>query len=106
MKLLLDTHIAIWAFADDKRLSRKARKLINDSDNEIYVSVASLWEVLIKHSNHPDKLTITSSVMERCCDKSGFEILDIMPKHVNVLRKTEEDDKVFGHKDPIDKMIL
>ena len=50
MRLLLDTHIAIWSIADDPRLTSQARTLIADPDNEIVVSVAALWEIAIKHA--------------------------------------------------------
>jgi PIN domain nuclease of toxin-antitoxin system len=49
MRLLLDTHIALWAVADDARLSEQARDLIGDPENQERVSVASLWEIAIKH---------------------------------------------------------
>ena len=49
MRLLLDTHIAVWAIADAPRLSSKARDLIADPSNIVFVSTASLWEIAIKH---------------------------------------------------------
>lgn len=45
MRLLLDTHIALWALADSPQLSPRARELILDMNNQIYLSVASIWEV-------------------------------------------------------------
>lgn len=56
MKLLLDTHIVLWALNDNPKLSEKARKLILDSQNEIYYSTASVWETTIKHMSKPEKL--------------------------------------------------
>ncbi|PZO56149.1 MAG: PIN domain nuclease [Alphaproteobacteria bacterium] len=47
---MLDTHIALWAVYDSERLSKRARVLIADSSNEIFVSVVSLWEIAIKHA--------------------------------------------------------
>ena len=49
MKILLDTHIAIWSVLDSEKLSDKARAIILDTDNEIYYSAASVWEITIKH---------------------------------------------------------
>ncbi len=57
MKLLLDTHILLWAISNDMRLPEKARKLIEDETNEIYYSVISLWEVEIKHLAYPDAMS-------------------------------------------------
>ena len=50
MKYLLDTHTFLWFIAGDKRLSRKARTYIEDMNNEILLSIASLWEIAIKFS--------------------------------------------------------
>ncbi len=54
MKILLDTHIAIWSVLDSEELSDRARKIILDEDNEIYYSAASVWEITIKHMAHPE----------------------------------------------------
>lgn len=50
MRLLLDTHIALWALTNDPRLNTRARELISDPDNEISVSAVSVWEIAIKHA--------------------------------------------------------
>jgi PIN domain nuclease of toxin-antitoxin system len=50
MRLLLDTHIFLWWLADDPALAAKARKLIGDGNNEVYVSAASVWEISVKKS--------------------------------------------------------
>ncbi len=50
MRVLLDTHIALWAIADDPRLPADARRIIADIDNVILVSAASIWEIAIKHA--------------------------------------------------------
>jgi PIN domain nuclease of toxin-antitoxin system len=49
MKLLLDTHIFLWYISADAQLSISARDAIRDSNNEVYLSVASVWEVVIKN---------------------------------------------------------
>jgi PIN domain nuclease of toxin-antitoxin system len=51
MKLLLDTHTFLWFIAGSHNLSQTARELIEDVANEKLVSIASLWEIAIKHSN-------------------------------------------------------
>ena len=50
MKLLLDTHLLLWAAADSERLSAAARRLIGDAGNERFFSAASLWELAIEHT--------------------------------------------------------
>lgn len=57
MKPLLDTHLLIWALAEDEKdslLPEEAKKLIGDPENEIIYSMVSVWEVAIKHAIHPD----------------------------------------------------
>ena len=60
MKILIDTHIAIWAVQNDLKLPEKAKDMILDGRNEIFYSTASVWEITIKHMLHPDKLRINS----------------------------------------------
>jgi len=50
MKYLLDTHTLIWSVQDTKKLSKKAKTIIIDSSNEIYVSTVSFWEIALKTS--------------------------------------------------------
>jgi PIN domain nuclease of toxin-antitoxin system len=57
MNLLLDTHIFLWFVNDDPRLSDRLKDLIENEDNIIYVSVASIWEMSIKHNLGKLKLT-------------------------------------------------
>jgi PIN domain nuclease of toxin-antitoxin system len=49
MRLLLDTHISLWFISGDARLAVDWRESIRDADNEVYVSVVSLWEAVVKH---------------------------------------------------------
>lgn len=49
MKILIDTHIAIWAVLNDIKLSEKAKEILLDNKNEIFYSTASVWEITIKH---------------------------------------------------------
>ena len=58
MNILLDTHIALWAISDDPKLSLTARDTLLDPNTRLYISVASLWEIGIKHRKHPKVLTI------------------------------------------------
>lgn len=53
MNLLLDTHMLIWTFLDSEKLPTFVRNLIADYQNIIYFSMASMWEVEIKHIKNP-----------------------------------------------------
>ena len=85
MRLLLDTHIALWAIADHPNLSGKARRFIEDPDSQIVVSVATIWEISIKHSfnrGRPGDMQISGQQALGYFRDAGFEVLDISPAHV------------------------
>ena len=54
MEILIDTHIALWYLNGDSKLSKKAKAYLNDTENTIFFSQASMWEIEIKHILHPD----------------------------------------------------
>ena len=51
MRLLLDTHLLLWAAARSARLPREARELLQDDSNDVYYSAASIWEIAIKSTH-------------------------------------------------------
>lgn len=104
MNILLDTHIAIWALLDSPRLTEKARELILDPDNTIYYSVVSVWEVLLKHTGHPEDMELTPAVFSESCKDAGFIPLELRDKHV--LAVSAFPPSVEGHKDPFDRLLL
>ncbi len=104
MNILLDTHIAIWALLDSPRLSHKARELIMDSDNTVYYSVISVWEILLKHEMHPDNMDLTAKAFVENCAGAGFIPLDLRDKHVIAAEAFQPS--ADGHKDPFDRMLL
>ena len=72
MKLLLDTHIILWALDDNPKLSEQAKDLIMDADNDVYYSAASVWETTIKYMTKPDKIRISGSKLSELCRKMGY----------------------------------
>ncbi|GFI01893.1 hypothetical protein IMSAGC005_00719 [Lachnospiraceae bacterium] len=58
MKILIDTHIAIWAVSDDPKLPKVAKDILMDEHNEIFYSTASIWEIIIKHMTHPESMPV------------------------------------------------
>ncbi len=75
MNILLDTHIVLWALSDDPALPVKAKELIEDSNNNIFYSIISLWEIELKHIAHPDKLKVSAREIGEYCRESGFSLL-------------------------------
>ena len=107
MKLLLDTHIIIWALTDDPRLSRKARELLSSPDNVIFYSVASLWEIAIKNKKAPEKCPYHEKEIMEYCDRAGFLSLDIKAIHILSLRDLRiKPDQYLSNHDPFDRIIL
>ena len=106
MKLLLDTHILIWALADDPKLPKKARELILDTENAIYVSVVSLWEVVVKHSIHPNAIPYSGKDFYDACGRAGFELLETKPEHILAVEDLRRSEGVPPHKDPFDRLLI
>lgn len=104
MRLLLDTHIAIWAVIDDPKLSDTARRLIADLGNEVYVSVVSLWEISIKHARvrtKPSGMPVTALMAHNAFQAAGYRMLEMTPAHVHALANLAPI-----HNDPFDRMLL
>lgn len=98
MRYLLDTNIFLWWLNNDKRLKDPEREIIRDIKNQIFVSVASAWEISIKHKT--GKLSLKTS-LKTCFEVSGLETLSIDFKHVLELNKLR-----LYHKDPFDRMLV
>jgi PIN domain nuclease of toxin-antitoxin system len=101
MKYLLDTHIILWAATDVKRLSRKAKTILEDMANVLYFSPISLWEISVKHAKHPDQMAITSEQARELAVKMGFIELPVRSRHgVDIANLPDI------HNDPFDRMLI
>ncbi len=101
MRYLIDTHVFLWFNEGSSELSPLAKNLIEATENEIWVSIASLWEMAIKNSL--GKLTIGSgydTVLEDVI-ANQMEILPINFAHTSMLNRLP-----FHHRDPFDRMII
>ena len=104
MKLLLDTHIAIWWVTDDPRLSETGRRYIQDTDNISHVSAASIWEIAIKSQlrrGHPDDMFMTGNEAIKDFDAAGFELVA-----VDVEVAAAIDYLAPLHGDPFDRLLV
>lgn len=106
MNILLDTHILLWAISNDNRLSEKARKLIENPENEIYYSTASLWEIELKKIAHPDLMPVSAKELYDYCDESGFHKLPIREIHIYSLSALKREENAPPHKDPFDRLLI
>ncbi len=101
MRVLIDTHVLIWHLEDDSHLPLVKSALIDDEDNEILISVASLWEIAIKTSLGKLKLSRPIAEIIDQIHQSTGSILAIEPYHA-----TQVSTLPFHHKDPFDRMII
>lgn len=101
MKLLLDTHLLLWAAAEPKRLSRRARTLIDDLDNQLLFSAASLWEVSIKRGLGREDFKVDARLLRRGLLDNGYSELPIMSDHV-----AATENLPLIHKDPFDRILV
>ena len=101
MKILLDTHIAIWALYDSSKLPSDISKYLLDYDNDIYYSLVSAWEIEIKHN--VGKLEISAEEFMSNADSAGMNFLPITKKHIARLSSLPIKD---DHRDPFDRMLI
>ena len=106
MKLLLDTHVLLWALCNDPQLSLRARNMIEDETNEIYYSIVSPWEVEIKRLAHPDRMALSSEQLSKYCSASGFYCLPVRESHINQLKHLHREEQAPEHKDPFDRIMI
>jgi len=101
MRYLLDTHILLWFFKDADRLSRQTREIILHPNSEIYVSIASAWEVAIKISL--GKLDFIGGVgpLLDFVERNGFHVLPIRREHLKCIQTLP-----LHHRDPFDRLLV
>lgn len=99
MKLLLDTQILLWWLEDEQRVPARVGKAIASRDNQVLVSVVSLWEIVIKV--RVNKLEANIGRIERSISAAGLERLSITPPHLEALATLPR-----LHKDPFDHLLL
>lgn len=101
MKLLLDTHLLLWAAGEPERLSKQARTLIENPDNELLFSAASLWEVAIKRGLGREDFRVDARLLRRGLLDNGYGELAIISDHVVA---TESLPAI--HRDPFDRILV
>lgn len=106
MKVLIDTHIALWAITNNKNLTERAKSVLLDPENDIYVSAASAWEVDMKTKSKKNNLSLSTKRFAELCVQSGYIQSPLKMEHIygaNELVWEGEDDE---HCDPWDRILL
>lgn len=101
MKLLLDTHLLLWAAGVPERLSPAARQLLEDPDHVLLFSAASLWEVTIKRGLGRTDFQVDARVLRRGLLDNGYQELAILGAHAVAV-----DSLPPLHKDPFDRLLV
>ncbi len=101
MKLLLDTHLLLWAAGQPKKLPAAARKLLADPDNELLFSAVSLWEVAIKRGLGRADFQVDARLLRRGLLDNGYGELPMLGGHAVAI-----DSLPPLHKDPFDRMLV
>ena len=101
MRLLLDTHILLWAAGEPERLSEAASSLVENADNEIVFSAVSLWEIAIKTGRGRDDFRIDAGLFRRRLFDNGYAELAMTGVHAAAVANLPP-----LHKDPFDRMLV
>ena len=103
MKYLLDTHTLLWVLFEDEKLSDTAKEIISNSENEIFVSIITYWEIALKYGT--GKLQLENITPEEIPLKSkeiNIETLILSETEVSTFYKLPK----IRHKDPFDRLII
>ena len=102
MKVLVDTHAILWWLAGDERLSKRARKILQDPENKRWVSIASLWEIAIKMSS--GRLPAEGLTLGTIAGLLKSQQFAILPVRLEDLLRLEL--LPWLHRDPFDRLIV
>jgi len=101
MRMLVDTHLLLWAAASSRRLPREARRSMEDPENEVLYSAASLWEIAIKAALRRADFKADVGLLRPALASMGFVELPVSGAHVEKLASLPP-----LHKDPFDRMLV
>jgi PIN domain nuclease of toxin-antitoxin system len=101
LNLLLDTHFLVWTATRSKKLSKAATSLINDPDNTLWFSTASLWEAAIKAALRRPDFPIDVANLRAGLLANQYQELSVEGRHVLVFR-----DLPILHRDPFDRLLV
>jgi PIN domain nuclease of toxin-antitoxin system len=101
MQYLIDAHVFIWFLENSPKLLQSIKDLIEDENSDIFISIASLWEISIKNSLGKLPLSRNYNELSDILDENLIEILPISFEH------TVENNRLpFHHRDPFDRIII
>ena len=102
MKVLLDTHAFLWLIIDDDRLSENARQTFLNTENTLFFSAASLWEICIKKSL--GKISLKDGWLQTIQEEMDINTIQWLP--IEMTHCAEVMGLPFHHRDTFDRMII
>ncbi|HZK88914.1 MAG TPA: type II toxin-antitoxin system VapC family toxin [Stellaceae bacterium] len=101
MRLLLDTHLLLWSAVEPELMPRRAQQLIDDPENKVLFSSASLWEVAIKQRRGRPDFNVNARVLRRNLLSSNYDELPVTGEHAVAVA-----DLPLLHRDPFDRLLI
>ena len=101
MKYLVDTHLLIWTVLNSSKLSDKARSVLTQIDGEYCFSAASIWEIALKRTKHPDQFPVSAREARELFLAAGFAELGVSSSHCAVV-----EGLPTIHGDPFDRLLI
>jgi PIN domain nuclease of toxin-antitoxin system len=101
VRLLVDTHVLLWAIAEPERIPASIRGRLESSDNEVFFSAASIWEVAIKQQIGRLNLPVTPEDLTEAAVRMGFEELPVTAAHAAGVSRLP-----LHHRDPFDRLLV
>ena len=101
MKLLLDTHIILWAAGQPEKLSESARTLLTTPENTLFFSAASIWEIVIKRGLGREDFKVDPRRLRKMLVTHGYTELPVTAEHA-----LKVETLPMLHKDPFDRLLL
>ena len=102
MKILLDTHTLLWALGSPEKLPEYIVEMICNDNNDVYLSVASLWEISIKHKKSPNKMPFSATQIRDYCQRAGYFFLSVSVDSVSTFDKINFEN----NSDPFDQILV
>ena len=101
MRILLDSHALLWFLEGNSKMPEATVEIIRAPENNIYVSIASIWEIAIKTSI--GKLDVNGGIdnLVKNIDENGFSLLEVSTEHIKTVTELP-----FIHRDPFDRMLI
>lgn len=101
MRYLIDTHVLIWYLNGDTDLSERYITLMHDPQNQLYISIVSIWEITIKLSLNKLDLTKSIKQIEEYILSKDYKVLNISFEHLKTLSELPHH-----HNDPFDRLLI